>query len=269
MTGDREFAGSIPELYDSHLVPLIFAFYADDLAERVAAASPRDVLEIAAGTGVVPRALAPRLPRGARYVVTDLNQPMLDRAAARQGADARIVWRQADAMTLDFDDAEFDAVCCQFGVMFLPDRIAAFRGLRWVLRRGGLLAFNVWDRIEANLFADVVTRALAPVFPDDPPRFLARTPHGYHDPDTIRSEVAAAGFGDIRLETLAATSRASTAREVAVAYVQGTPLRGEIEARGAARLAEATEAAAEAIAAEFGPGPVEAAIRAHVVTATA
>ena len=108
-----------------YLVPLIFQAYASDLAPRVAQAAPAQVLETAAGTGVLTRALAPLLRADARYTVTDLNQPMLDRAAARQGSDQRIIWQQADALHLPFSDDSFDAVCCQFGAMFFPDRVAA------------------------------------------------------------------------------------------------------------------------------------------------
>ncbi len=178
---DKVFAGSIPELYDTYLVPLIFEGFANDLAERVAALAPKTVLETAAGSGVVTRALACRLASGASYTVTDLNQPMLDHAANKQGPDNRITWRQADALDLHFDDASFDAVVCQFGVMFFSDRVAGYAEARRVLKPGGSFLFNVWDHIEANEFADVVTEAAASTFPDDPPRFLARPPHGYHD----------------------------------------------------------------------------------------
>ena len=111
---DKVFAGSIPENYDRYMVPLIFEPFAADLAQRAASLSPRAVLETAAGTGVVARALAPKLSPGASYIVTDLNQPMLDYAASRQAPDNRIKWRQADALALPFENAAFDLVCCQF-----------------------------------------------------------------------------------------------------------------------------------------------------------
>jgi ubiquinone/menaquinone biosynthesis C-methylase UbiE len=264
---DKVFAGSIPENYDRHMVPLIFAPYAADLAARAASLSPGAVLEIAAGTGVVTRALAPKLSPGARYVVTDLNQPMLDYAASRQGPDGRITWRQADALALPFEDASFDLVCCQFGAMFFPDRRLAYREARRVLKPGGHFLFNVWDRIEENVFADDVTNALAAVFPDDPPRFLARTPHGYHDTSLIRSELADAGFSRVEIETRAEQSRASSPRVVAVAYCQGTPLRGEIEARDASKLGAATGQAASALAERHGSGEIAAKMQAHVIMA--
>jgi len=154
---DKLFAGSIPEIYDRFLVPLIFEAYARDLAERVARVEPREVLETAAGTGVLTRAIAARLPAPARMVVTDLNQPMLDHAQ-RQSHDSRITWRQADALALPFEDQKFDVVACQFGAMFFPDKVQGYREARRVLKPGGRFLFNVWDRISENEFADVVTR---------------------------------------------------------------------------------------------------------------
>ena len=265
---DKIFAGSIPENYDRYMVPLIFEPFAADMARRAASLSPGAVLEVAAGTGVVTRALAPKLSPGASYMVTDLNQPMLDFAASRQAPDSRIQWRQADALALPFENATFDLVCCQFGAMFFPDRTAGYREAKRVLKPGGHFLFNVWDRIEENVFANDVTNALAEIFPDDPPRFLARTPHGYHDTALIRSELEDAGFSRVAIETRAEQSRASSPRLPAVAYCQGTLLRTEIEARDAGKLEAATDHVAAAISARHGSGEVAAKIQAHVIVAT-
>jgi ubiquinone/menaquinone biosynthesis C-methylase UbiE len=264
---DKLFAGSIPAFYDRYLVPLIFEAYAEDLAVRTAALAPLAVLETAAGSGVLTRALAPRLGADARLVVTDLNQPMLDHARRAQDADDRLSWQQADALSLPFDDGQFDVVLCQFGVMFFPDRVAGYAEARRVLKPGGHYIFNVWDAIAANEFADVVTDAAAAVFPDDPPRFLARTPHGYHDVDLVRRELTAAGFSEVSITTREEVSRAASARDPAFAYCQGTPLRNEIEARDPTLLEHVTDRASAAIAARFGQGPVSAKIRAHVIDA--
>ncbi|WP_394790674.1 class I SAM-dependent methyltransferase [Rhodoferax sp.] len=264
---DKVFAGSIPHFYDTLMVPLIFGGYAADTAELVASFSPCAVLETAAGSGVVTRALAPRLRADARYVATDLNQPMLDYAAARQGADSRIEWRQADALALPFEDAAFDVVCCQFGAMFFPNRVAGYAEARRVLRPDGHFVFSVWDRIEDNAFADDVTKAVATVFPHDPPRFLARTPHGYHDVALIREELRCAGFANIEIKTCEKLSHAPSARDAATAYCQGTPLRNEIEARDASLLQLATDRATQVIASRHGAGPVAGKIQAHVMVA--
>jgi ubiquinone/menaquinone biosynthesis C-methylase UbiE len=264
---DPVFAGSIPALYDRHLCPLIFAPYAADLAERVAAAGPGRVLETAAGTGIVTRALTQALTPTAEIVATDLNQPMLDHAAA-QNDDPRVTWRRADAVALPFPDGSFDAVVCQFGAMFFADKVAGYREALRVLRPGGTFFFSMWDRIEENEFADVVTHAVAGLFPADPPRFLARTPHGHHDIAAIRADLAAAGFAAVSIATVAARSRAASYRGPAIGYCQGTPLRNEIEARDAARLEEATETAALALGSRFGFGAVDGKIQAHVATAS-
>jgi ubiquinone/menaquinone biosynthesis C-methylase UbiE len=264
---DRVFAGSIPALYDRYLGPLIFEPYATLTTERIATEKQGRILETAAGTGIVTRSLAQRLPPAAEIVATDLSQPMIDFAAAQPGA-VRVMWRQADALSLPFPDRSFDAVVCQFGAMFFPDKIAGYREALRVLRPGGRFVFSVWDRIEENEFADAVTDAVAALFPAEPPRFLARTPHGYHDTQKIRAELTTAGFGQLQIETVERRSRAASHEEPAIGYCQGTPLRNEIEARDAARLVEATEAAAAAIAARFGRGPVDGKIQAHVITAS-
>jgi ubiquinone/menaquinone biosynthesis C-methylase UbiE len=266
---DKVFAGSIPELYERYFVPLIFEPYALDLAGRIADAAPHDVLETAAGTGVVTRAMAARLPKDIRIVATDLNQPMLDQAAAQLGADRRVTWRQADALKLPFDDRSFDVVACQFGVMFFPDKAQGFSEARRVLRADGRFLFSVWDRIETNEFADVVTQALAEMFPQDPPRFMARTPHGHYDTDVLRAQLKAAGFSNITVDAVEHRSRAPSARHPAIAYCEGSPLRNEIEARGPERLEEATNRCAEAIAKRFGNGAVDGLIRAFVLSASA
>jgi SAM-dependent methyltransferase len=264
---DLVFAGSVPELYDRYLVPLIFEPYAEDVAARVAALDASAVLEVAAGTGAVTRALAAQLPGHVAITATDLNQPMLDHAMS-VGTARPVEWQRADVMTLPFADGRFDVVVCQFGAMFFPDRPAAFAEVARVLRPGGTFIFNVWDRIETNEFADVITNAMTSLFPDDPPRFLARTPHGYHDGPTIRADVAAGGFAlPIDLEALEARSRAESSEIPAIAYCQGTPLRNELEAREGFGLQQATAVAATAIGEVFGQNDVDGLIRAHVITA--
>ena len=265
---DHAFTGTVPETYERYLVPLIFHPYAKDMAERMKKIGAHEALETAAGTGVATRAIWPVLPGSARLVVTDLNEAMLDVARATLPQDARIEWRQADALALPFADQSFDAVVCQFGVMFFPDKAQGFREARRVLTPSGKFLFSVWSGISENEFADVVTAALAEMFRDDPPRFLARTPHGYHDTAAIRSEVLAAGFSNVAFETVGHVSRCGSPRDAAVAYCQGTPLRSEIVARDPSGLERATEQAAEALARRFGAGPIEGRIQAMVFTAS-
>ena len=272
MDDDTAFSGSIPKIYETYLVPLIFEPYAADLATRVAErlalsaveGSPSRILEIATGTGVVARAMVGALPRSVEIIATDLNPAMLEQAAAHT-LPRPVAFQQADAMELPFDDQAFDLVVCQFGVMFFPDKPKALSEARRVLRPGGTLIFSVWDRIEENEVAAAIQAALGAFFPDDPPMFLQRSPYGYFDQAAIAADVAAGGFAKTpEIVTVPARSRATNATNAAVGYCHGSPLRAEIEARGA--LEHATDAAEKAIEQRFGGGPIETKIQAHVIT---
>ncbi len=268
MNDDSKFAGSIPEIYDDYLVPLIFEGFARDLARRIAAEKPTHVLETAAGSGVVTRKLAPLLSSDASYLVTDLNPPMIERAKARQDPDKRLSWRPADALNIPCEDNSFDALLCQFGVMFFPDRTAGFAEARRALRPGGLFAFNVWDRLDTNVFPHIVVDAAAALFPDNPPRFLERTPHGYHDIDKISADMRDAGFDHFEIDTLTLKSEAKSPHVPAFAFCQGTPMRNELEALKA-DLDHVTSVTEKALSSRFGTGEVTSTIQAHIVTARA
>lgn len=265
---DALFSGSVPKLYEKYLVPLAFQPYAPELVKRLTGGPFARVLEIAAGTGVVTRALAEALPETTQIVATDLNEGMV--AEARSiGTKRPVEWQQADAMELPFPNESFDAGICQFGVMFFPDKAAAFREVHRVLRPGGIFLFDVWDRIEENDFPHTVTGAIASLFPDNPPRFHARVPHGYHSPDVIARDLAAAGFTNKpQIETVTQVSRARAPHIPAMAYCQGTPLRNEIEERDPMLLSDATSLAAKAIAEKFGTANISGKIQALVVRVT-
>lgn len=265
---DKVFSGSIPAIYESHMVPMLFEPYAAELAERVAAQAPLHVLETACGTGAVTAELLRQLPPDTAITATDLNQAMLDVAAAKLPSGA-VRMRACDATQLPFPPQSYDAVACQFGVMFFPDKQVGFREARRVLRQGGTFFFSVWDALEANPLSLAVHEAVTEAFPRDPPAFLRRTPFGYHDEAHIMAEVASAGFDDVMADVVTLVSRAASARHVAVALCQGSPLRGEIEQRWPEGLEEVTAMAAEAVEAGFGKGPVEAPMQAIVFEARA
>ena len=266
-SSDKAFVGSIPALYQTHLVPMIFQPYADDLAARLAARLKpgAQILEIAAGTGVVTRAMASALPSTISIVATDLNQDMLNQASTH-GTSRPVVWRQADAMALPFDAGTFDAVVCQFGVMFFPDKAAAYAEVRRVLKPGGVFMFNVWDRTEDNDFADIATKTVEKVFPENPPGFLKRTPYAYFDPAKIKLDLSNGGFTAVpEIITLTARGRAESAQSAAVGYCQATPMRKEIEDRKTPSLEEVTGIMAEAVVQRSGHGSVDSKIQAVVV----
>ena len=262
---DAVFAGSIPALYDRCLGPLLFAPYAEEMARRAAALAPDDVLETAAGTGIVTAALARALP-GARIVATDLNQAMLDVAAVRIDS-SNVEFRAADAQDLPFEDESFDLVVCQFGAMFFPDRVRAYAEARRVLRPGGRFLFNTWDRLEENPASDATARVVAALFPGDPPDFLRRVPFSCFDKEAVERDLRAAGFGQVEAETVSLAHGPASPSDAAAGLCQGSPLRSEIEERDAARLKEATTAAEEALAAMSREGRVDARMSAHIFTA--
>lgn len=263
---DALFSGAVSEVYDRLMVPLIFEPYAHDLVRRLDALACGDILELAAGTGALTRVLADALPDNARIVATDLSQSMLDVAAMRQADDRRISWLCADALDLPFQEGRFDSVICQFGVMFAPNKVQAYKEARRVLKPTGIYLFNVWDCIAENEFAYVVGQALAQVFPHDPPCFMARTPHGYYDVARIEAELTAAGFNQITIDAVERRSVATCARDAAIAYCHGTPLRDEIAARNGV-LSDATDAVAGALSDQFGTGQITGRMKAFVVTA--
>ncbi len=261
------FAGAIPQLYENHMVPMLFAAYAVETARRVADLRPMSVLETAAGSGVVTRALAPLLASDARYMVTDLHAPMLELARALQPADGRLVWQVADALHLPEADEAFDVVICQFGAMFFPNKVKGFAEALRVLKPGGTFLCVVWGPLSHNLITEAVQTAVADQFPANPPDFIARIPHGYHDAVRIGDDLRAAGFNDIGVEVVNHVSTVPDALTAATAICQGTPLRAEIEARAPGQLAEVTNRAAASVAARFGQGPISQPMQALIVTA--
>jgi len=264
---DSSFTDDVARFYEATLVPLIFNPYAADLAARAQALGPDSVLEVACGTGVATRALAAALPSACAILATDLNDAMVGHGE-QVGTKRPVTWRQADVMALPCPAGSFDLVVCQFGVMFFPDRVAAYREIRRVLRPGGTFLFNVWNDIDSNEFAQVVTDAVSMLYPGNPPVFLARTPHGHGSPSEIESDLNAAGFTECVLRQRDDISTAATPDLPAVAYCHGTPLRNEIEARDPGGLERATTAATQALRSRYGDGPIEGRISGVVVAAS-
>jgi ubiquinone/menaquinone biosynthesis C-methylase UbiE len=263
---DTVFAGSIPAVYDRYMVPLVFRPYAELLANRALALAPKRILETACGTGVVTQSLNQALPE-AEIVATDLNPPMLEQAALRFAAPS-VRFEQADALSLPFEDGSFDLVICQFGVMFFPDKVMGNVEARRVLRDGGHYLLAIWDTVERNLATRIAGAAVAELFPDEPAAFYERIPFRYHDRQQIEADLRAAGFAEVRIDTVTLVSRAASARDAAIGLTQGTTMRSEIEKRGPKALAAATDAAEAALGQFEGPNGFEAPMAAHIVTAT-
>ncbi len=259
-----EFSGSVPGFYDQYLGPVLFEPYAADLVSRLPSRERLRVLEIACGTGIVTRRLREALADSARLVATDLNEPMV--AYARGAVPAPgIDWQQADAQALVFEDGSFDLVVCQFGFMFLPDKVQGFREARRVLASGGLLLANIWHSLEANPVAAAIHATLAKLFPGDPPRFL-ETPYGYHETERIRADTAQAGWESPRLETVRAQGLGPSAWELAAGFALGTPLAHELAERGADSDA-VIDALTDALVPVGGKQPFKAPLAATVISA--
>jgi ubiquinone/menaquinone biosynthesis C-methylase UbiE len=260
------FTGSIPENYDRYLGPALFEPYARDLAARVDAGEGASVLELACGTGILTRLLRERLPRGARLTATDLNEAMIDYAARKFSHEGNVEWKQADASDLPFGDESFDAVACQFGFMFVPDKAKAFSEARRVLKPGGSLLFNVWDALERNDLAHVAHTTISKFFERDPPTFY-QVPFSLHDTEVVTSLLTSAGFKNIKLTPLAFPSVSPSAAEAARGLVEGNPVIMAIRERMPSDVQKIEAAVAEALVARCGDAPVEGKMRAFVFKA--
>ncbi len=257
----RAWVNSMPEEYERGLAATVFRPFAVDLSRRLAARSPRAVLEVAAGTGVLTHEVVTALPT-AEVTATDLNPAMVEYGRQRVPS---ATWRAADALSLPFEDGSFDAVVCQFGVMFFPDKRSAFAEARRVLEGEGRLLFNAWSTLASHDFEAAVMAGVRQAFPDDPPTFLESIPHGYAHLDVVVADVEAAGLRCLTAESVTVEGTAPAAADIAAGYCLGTPLRAGIEARG--DLAAATAVVAREIERRFGPGPVTGRMTAHVVEA--
>jgi SAM-dependent methyltransferase len=264
MSSVTAFVGSIPELYDRHLGPVLFEPYARDLAGRLPPGTNR-VLEIAAGTGRVTRQLLSALPTAGELVATDLNEAMIARGQQVITGDPRVKWQTADAQQLPFSDGGFDVVACQFGLMFVPDKLRALSEMRRVLRPGGTLLLSTWDSLDQNPATKILHELALAAFPADPPTFML-TPFSMTDPIALRDLVASAGFGQPRVDTVAAVGDATSAADFAIGVVRGNPLWGQLVERGVDAPAF-ERSVSEALASRFGDAPCRSPLSAHVVTA--
>jgi len=256
------FKHSTPDLYDRYMVPLLFEPFARVVAERVARLEPRTLLETAAGTGVVTAMLAEAIP-DAKLVATDVN-PAVVQFATQKRLPANVTVQQANAEELPFDDGSFDAVVCQFGVMFFPDKVRAGSEARRVLTAAGSYLLVTFDRLTENPVPEAADRAVEALFPDDPPRYMERGPFSYTDPARIEADLRAGGFSKVAVDTVTVRTRVS-ARDAAAGMVLGSPFRAEIERRDPDGLERAVDAVTEALAPLDG---TEAPVSAHIVTAS-
>ena len=262
-----DFFGNIPQYYDHGLGPMIFADYAAEIAQRVAAGNPARALETAAGTGIVTRKLRDVLPAGTHITATDLNPPMLDVARAKFRVGEQVEFQSADAMALPFADGSFDAVVCQFGLMFFPDKAKSFAEVRRVLAPGGRYAFSVWDSHRYNPFGRIAHQIAERFFPVDPPPFYG-VPFSCHQIDPIKEFLIEAGFTGINSAVVSLDKVIPDVAGFARAAVCGNPLIDQIRARGGVKPERIVEALAQEYRREFGADPGRMPLQAILFSAT-
>ncbi|MEK6702966.1 MAG: class I SAM-dependent methyltransferase [Planctomycetota bacterium] len=267
MSSPVAFTGSVPRTYHTYLGPMIFDDYAHDMARRLAVREGERVLELACGTGIVTREIVKTLPKSAKLLATDLNQAMLDVAKVEVADDYRVTYQAVDACELPFGDGSFEAIACQYGVMFFPDKVKAMAAAKRVLAPGGRYIFNVWDSLEHNPIPRAVHETLAAMFPVNPIPFLAKTPYGYSDRAEIERVVQAGGFGKCMTETVGFPCTAPTAQDAAKAWCEGTPILAALAERGVSDPTPVRQAVAKVLGEKFGERPCKSTMRAVVVTA--
>ncbi|HEY5082465.1 MAG TPA: methyltransferase domain-containing protein [Bauldia sp.] len=248
------FVGSIPEHYDRGLGPLIFVDYAADMATRAAAGNPSRVLETAAGTGIVTRALRDALPADTALTATDLNGAMLEIARKKFKPGEKVAFQPADATALPFGDGAFDTVVCQFGVMFYPDKDKSYREVRRVLSSGGRYLFSVWDAHRYNPFARITNEVIVRFFPVDPPQFYS-VPFSMNQIDPVKAALIEAGFTDIEIAVVKLDKTIPDAAAFARGLIYGNPVVEQIRARGGIDPEAVFEATVDALHREFGADP--------------
>lgn len=262
-----QFTGSIPAAYDRYLGPMLFEPYAEDLVARLVVPPKAAVLELACGTGILTQRLRRALPVTVTLTATDLNEPMLAYARSKM-PNAPVTWQQADAQDLPFPDASFEAVTCQFGIMFVPDKAKAFSAVRRVLKPNGLLVFNVWLGLEENPFARIARDTIARYFTSDPPTFYD-VPFGYHDVPAIRGLLRAARLNLVSCDPVELEAKSPTATDAARGLVMGNPVLLDVTERATAPAEQIVEAVAAGLAAEGGAAPLRLPMRALVFLAQA
>lgn len=249
MSSLTEFAGSIPHNYDQYLGPLFFEPYAEDLYERLKGKRYQRVLELACGTGRLTRFLAELTREEGQLYATDLNPDMLQ--VAKEKTDNGLIrWGVVNAQELPYEAGFFDLVVCQFGVMFFNDKERAFGEVHRVLQPDGTFLFNTWDHYQYNAASRVTQLVLSEMLAPDPPDFLEKGPYSFSDPAVIRRLLEEAGFIQIRIDTVAKMGVMNAPGQVAAGFVDGSPLTGYLNERGAPK-AEIKQRITEAIAAEY------------------
>ena len=264
VTDSKRFSGSIPENYHHYMVPLLFEPYSKHLVSELGHLQGGPVLEIACGTGSVTGHLRKSLPRDAQLVATDISSEMLEFAKRDLGHLQGLELRSADAMDLPFSSSSFEAVICQFGIMFLPDKRQGLSEIFRVLREGGTAYVSTWSDIAHNELLDVANQAIQALDLKEPISFTGGCRYG--DVDSIRADFEASGFQDLEFSVVTKRSKAPGIENALNSLVNGTTLASKLDEQDL--LQAGTEAIRDSYRSAFGDGAVSAQMQAIFCKAT-
>lgn len=256
------FAGTIPANYERYLGPFLFEPYALDLVSRLQDKKYNDILEIACGTGRVTAHLAKSVKHDT-LTATDLNQDMIS-VAKEMIPDKNIKWMQADAMQLPFDDGSFDLVVIQFGVMFFPDKENGLKEAYRVLKTGGKLIYNTWNKVETNEAIHEGHSIIKSYFPDNPPIFYT-VPFSMYDDRELTTVTRRAAFKNITTTLVKKEGVSPSAADLAKGMVEGNPVYLAILERDPSLINTIKERIQKVLAEKFGDKPLKSPLQAWVV----
>jgi ubiquinone/menaquinone biosynthesis C-methylase UbiE len=265
MPSESAFSNALADNYDQYLGPLLFEPYAEDLANRIHSKGYKKVLELACGTGRLTRHLIGVLPPEAKLIATDRNAEMI-KLASKLVAEEKIEWQIADAQQLAFPDGTFDLVVCQFGFMFMPDKMNAFSEVHRVLKNGGCLLFNTWDKIENNGAIYLGNQIICSYFPENPPSYY-RVPFSLSQPDMLDTSLKATGFKTIQVTSVEKEGMSPSAKDAAIGIVQGNPIQAKIIEKDPALVNVILGAVEQKLAEVYGNRPMRSPLKAWVVEA--
>jgi ubiquinone/menaquinone biosynthesis C-methylase UbiE len=248
------------EAYEATFVSRLFGDWTPFIVDAAQIEPGQRVLDVACGTGVVAREVADRFGPDVTVAGIDLNEAMLT-VARRLRPD--IEWRQGDVAALPFPDGSFDVVLCQAGLMFFPDARQALSEMARVVTPAGVVAVQVWDRMEAQIgyvpFAEVAARYAGPEAMD-----LIGTYFRLGDVDALRALFASSGLEVAAVQTHSTRMRFESVDEFVMSEVEATPLAGRLDDDAYRRIREDSR---EALS-QFGEGAgVAIPVSGHVVTA--